>query len=75
MKLKLFINFYLIFYYYYEYTLSQIGAKLVVFFFRGLIVLLKYIKMTLKMHFFSSLDRKRPFLWRFVKLEIGIEKL
>ena len=75
MKLKLFIKFYLIFYYYYEYTLSQIGAKLVVFFFRGRIVLLKYIKMTPKMHFFLSLDRKRPFLWCFVKFEIGIEKL
>jgi hypothetical protein len=35
MKLKLFIKFYLFFYYYDEYTLSQIGAKLVVFFFRG----------------------------------------
>ena len=62
MKLKLFIKFYLINVLNLKYTLSQIGAKLVVFFFRGHIALLKYIKMTLKSAFFSIVEGKSTFL-------------
>lgn len=75
MKLKLFIKFYLISYNYYVYTLSQIGAKLVVFFFHGRIVLLKYIKMQLKVAFFLIVMGKSPFLRFFGKLKNSIEKL
>ena len=75
MKLKLFIKFYLISYYYYVYTLSQFGAKLVVFFFHGRIVLLKYIKMQLKVAFFLIVTGKSPFLRFFGKFKNSIEKL
>ena len=75
MKLKLFIKFYLNSYNYYVYTLSQIGAKLVVFFFHGRIVLLKYIKMQLKVAFFLIVMGKSPFLRFFGKLKNSIEKL
>ena len=75
MKLKLFIKFYLISYNYYVYTLSQFGAKLVVFFFRARIPLLKYIKTLLKSAFFSLVAGKSMFLRRFVRWGMDIVKL
>ena len=75
MKLKLFIKFFLIYVLNNKYTLSQIGAKLVLFFFRARIPLLKYIKTALKTAFFLFVAGKSMFLRCFMRWGKGIVKL
>ena len=55
-----------------KYTLSQIGAKLVLFFFCVCILLLKYIKILLKATFFSIGKVFWPFLRSFLKLRFVV---